>query len=409
MSTEEKFHAAVNVIRSLPKNGSYQPSNELMLRFYAFFKQATLGPCKGSRPAFWDVVGRAKYDAWKKLDDMGKHEAMSNYVAELHRIVETMSYNDNVANFLEAQTELESVPIGDLELIAGDVIERVRSQPNSPFASREASPQRLRSSLETTPASSQCSPSTSPPPQDESDDEYIDTIDDFATKKTIPNGYIPENIPNGHGPQTSHSRSSRSKTKTTPGFQPITPTAATTRAQLSMIISACEALNLSNSKNDNSVFEAMPALIKSSSSDNWPTVSTCTWARGLCGGPDVPVANNGGPPLVAKRLTFRTRLTAAAAGSTACWDTVLIGRTLYVALPPHILPEGSRDAFVALLEAAEEKLNCEHVVVVFDADRSDRAMLVRTFMFLGFAVLSPTSPLVPPGLTGNVCMLYNIE
>lgn len=88
---------------------------------------------------------------------------------------------------------------------------------------------------------------------------------------------------------------------------------------------------------------------------------------------------------------------------------MLVGRTLYVALPPHILPEGSRDAFVALLEAAEEKLNCEHVVVVFDADRADRAMLIRTFMFLGFAVLSPTSPLVPPGLKGNVCMLYNIE
>lgn len=90
-----------------------------------------------------------------------------------------------------------------------------------------------------------------------------------------------------------------------------------------------------------------------------PTASTCLWAQGLCGGPDAPVAN-GGPPLSAQRLTFRTRLSA---GSTACWDTVLIGRTLYIALPPHILPEGSRDAFVALLEAAEEKLNCQHVVV----------------------------------------------
>lgn len=160
-----------------------------------------------------------------------------------------------------------------------------------------------------------------------------------------------------------------------------------------------------------------------------PTAFPCLWEQGLCGGPDAPVAN-GGPPSVcggtgagvggsdaspaasARRLTFRTRLNAGAVGGgAACcsWDTLLVGRTLYVALPPHILPEGSRDAFVALLEAAEERLKCEHVVVVFDADRADRAILVRTFMFLGFAVLSPTSPLVPPGLKGNVCMLYNIE
>jgi len=101
------------------------------------------------------------------------------------------------------------------------------------------------------------------------------------------------------------------------------------------------------------------------------------------------------------RLTVRTR---------QAWDTVLRGRTLYVALPSQILAEGSREAFVALLEAAEEKLGCQHVVVVFAAERNDRPMLVRTFMFLGFVVLSPTSPLVPPSLAaGSICMLYNIE
>lgn len=224
MTTEEKFHAAVNVIRSLPKNGSYQPSNELMLRFYSYYKQATLGPCKGARPAIWNVVGRAKFDAWKTLGEMTSQAAMDSYVAELHRIVETMSYNDNVANFLEAQTDLEAVPLGDLELIAGDVIERVRSQPNSPFASREASPQRQRSSLETSPVSS---PSISPPPgvnhvqdSDHSDEEYIDTVDSepeyqlpSSTKRTLYNGYsnsVEPHIANGYGPRE---RLSRPKTK----------------------------------------------------------------------------------------------------------------------------------------------------------------------------------------------------
>lgn len=64
--------------------GSYQPSNELMLRFYAYFKQATLGPCCDARPGFWDLVGRAKHDAWKRLGDMSRNDAMTKYVDELH-------------------------------------------------------------------------------------------------------------------------------------------------------------------------------------------------------------------------------------------------------------------------------------------------------------------------------------
>lgn len=45
-----------------------------------------------------------------------------------------MSYTDKVANFLEAPTnELDTINFDDLELVAGDVLERVRSQPNSPL------------------------------------------------------------------------------------------------------------------------------------------------------------------------------------------------------------------------------------------------------------------------------------
>jgi len=199
----------VNVIRNLPKQGSYQPSNELMLRFYAFFKQATQGPCEGGRPSFWDVVGRAKYDAWKNLGKMPKAEAMKLYVDELHKIVETMSYTDNVADFLEAPTTaLEALNMSDLELVAGDVIERVRSQPNSPIASREASPQRYRtSSIETSPATSPSPPDDS----DRSDDEYIDSVEvPHEFKKPLTNGISNNSEPMMNG--ISHR--SRPKQKT---------------------------------------------------------------------------------------------------------------------------------------------------------------------------------------------------
>lgn len=74
-----------------------------MLRFYAYYKQATEGPCSeaGSKPAFWDVIGRAKHTAWARLKNMPREEAMQRYVDELHSIVETMSYTDNVATFMQ--------------------------------------------------------------------------------------------------------------------------------------------------------------------------------------------------------------------------------------------------------------------------------------------------------------------
>ncbi|XP_075218740.1 acyl-CoA-binding domain-containing protein 4 isoform X2 [Lycorma delicatula] len=195
MSYEEKFKAAVNVIRNLPKNGAYQPSHELMLRFYAYYKQATEGPNTMPKPNFWEMIKKAKWDAWSKLGNMSREQAMINYVEELKKIVETMAYTDNVASFITSLDSFyESVPAEDLQLLIGPVIEKVCSQPGSPLsgsplASREASPQRIStktstkhitSSLETSPASSY---SASPlPPDTDEEEDFLDTFEQTETE-----------------------------------------------------------------------------------------------------------------------------------------------------------------------------------------------------------------------------------
>ncbi|XP_077752848.1 acyl-CoA-binding domain-containing protein 5 isoform X9 [Canis aureus] len=97
---ETRFEAAVKVIQSLPKNGSFQPTNEMMLKFYSFYKQATEGPCKLARPGFWDPIGRYKWDAWSSLGDMTKEEAMIAYVEEMKKILETMPMTEKVEELL---------------------------------------------------------------------------------------------------------------------------------------------------------------------------------------------------------------------------------------------------------------------------------------------------------------------
>ncbi|XP_076331383.1 acyl-CoA-binding domain-containing protein 5-like isoform X2 [Tachypleus tridentatus] len=112
MTTEDKFRAAVKVVRGLPKTGPFQPSNELKLKFYSHFKQATEGPCTQPKPAFWDVINKAKWDAWNALGEMPREEAMENYVGELKKIIETMSFSDSVAEFMDLIGPVcESVPL----------------------------------------------------------------------------------------------------------------------------------------------------------------------------------------------------------------------------------------------------------------------------------------------------------
>ncbi|XP_058532486.1 acyl-CoA-binding domain-containing protein 4 isoform X1 [Ochotona princeps] len=95
----KQFHAAVSVIQNLPKNGSYRPSYEEMLRFYSYYKQATMGPCAVPRPGFWDPIGRYKWDAWNSLGKMSREEAMAAYIAEMK---------------LVAQKVIDTVPLGDM-------------------------------------------------------------------------------------------------------------------------------------------------------------------------------------------------------------------------------------------------------------------------------------------------------
>lgn len=76
---------------------------------------------------------RAKYDAYKALGKISKERAMELYVEELKKIIETMSYTDNVAEFMGSISELDGVDVDDLEAVAPDAIKKVKSQPNSPF------------------------------------------------------------------------------------------------------------------------------------------------------------------------------------------------------------------------------------------------------------------------------------
>ncbi|GAB4177058.1 MAG: acyl-CoA-binding protein [Rhodocyclaceae bacterium] len=72
-----QFEAAVAASKKLAE----RPANDVLLRLYALYKQASAGDVEGRRPGFTDMVARAKYDAWAALKGTGRDEAMKQYVA----------------------------------------------------------------------------------------------------------------------------------------------------------------------------------------------------------------------------------------------------------------------------------------------------------------------------------------
>uniref|UniRef100_A0A1A8BZD7 Acyl-Coenzyme A binding domain containing 5b n=2 Tax=Nothobranchius kadleci TaxID=1051664 RepID=A0A1A8BZD7_NOTKA len=101
-SLEAQFAAAVKVIQSLPEEGLFQLSDDMMLMFYKYYRQATMGPCNSPRPlGFWDTRGKAEWDAWSSLGNMTKEEAMKNYVDHIQLILEAIPVSEDVSELVE--------------------------------------------------------------------------------------------------------------------------------------------------------------------------------------------------------------------------------------------------------------------------------------------------------------------
>lgn len=73
---QARFETAAEEVQGLPQ----RPDNATLLRLYALYKQGTEGDVQGKRPGMMDFAGRAKYDAWAKLEGTEQEEAKQRYV-----------------------------------------------------------------------------------------------------------------------------------------------------------------------------------------------------------------------------------------------------------------------------------------------------------------------------------------
>ena len=79
---KKKFDAAAKSVLAAGKD----PGNDLKLKLYAHYKQATEGDVAGDKPGFTDFVNRAKYEAWAKLKGTPTEKAMEGYIKLVERV-----------------------------------------------------------------------------------------------------------------------------------------------------------------------------------------------------------------------------------------------------------------------------------------------------------------------------------
>ena len=77
---DDRFAKAQDDVKTL----SSKPSNDDLLALYALYKQASVGEASSSKkPGRFDLVGKAKYDAWSKLSGTSSDDAKQRYVAKV--------------------------------------------------------------------------------------------------------------------------------------------------------------------------------------------------------------------------------------------------------------------------------------------------------------------------------------
>lgn len=86
---QAKFDAAVQSVKTA--EGDFKPSNELKLEMYATFKQGSEGDVNGKKPGAFDLIGKAKWAAWEKLQGTSQEDAMQMYIDKVEELTSKLS------------------------------------------------------------------------------------------------------------------------------------------------------------------------------------------------------------------------------------------------------------------------------------------------------------------------------
>lgn len=105
------------------------------------------------------------------------------------------------------------------------------------------------------------------------------------------------------------------------------------------------------------------------------------------------------------QLDFHFRLTPK---TSAHWHGLLCDHRLFLDIPYRALDRGNRESLTATLEYVEEKTDVDSVFINFQNSRDDTGALLRAFSYMGFELVRPDHPALPPW-DNAIFMVYPLE
>ncbi|KAJ7688436.1 hypothetical protein B0H17DRAFT_1068717 [Mycena rosella] len=131
---DAQFDRAVEIVQGLPQTGPIQTGYDEKLTMYSLYKQATVGNVTGPRPGLWDMLGRAKWDAWSKHKDLDPYEAKWLYVGALMKVLRKYSDRTVSADLIQ---ELESYGGDPSNIVTSRTLSGSRQSDSSGSSSSE--------------------------------------------------------------------------------------------------------------------------------------------------------------------------------------------------------------------------------------------------------------------------------
>lgn len=87
MSLDERFQIISNLIRTFPIDGPLIISDDIKLKMYALFKQATVGDNCIEKPFILNMKERKKWYSWNDLKNKDKDSSKLEYIQESKKVI----------------------------------------------------------------------------------------------------------------------------------------------------------------------------------------------------------------------------------------------------------------------------------------------------------------------------------
>ena len=91
-SLEERFESATYEVKNLPTT----PNENILLKLYGFYKQATIGTCNTKEPWVINAKEYMKWHAWNDNSLLSKTQAMNNYILIVNKLFRENNIYKNI-------------------------------------------------------------------------------------------------------------------------------------------------------------------------------------------------------------------------------------------------------------------------------------------------------------------------